>query len=597
MEHSEQKKRSWLYPILLVLIILVQCVFYTYIFLEKKTAYHEDEFFSYALSNSYKRPYLYGSDLQVCDNYDVWMTGDTFRYYLRTNEDTKFSYDSVWWNQQTDTNPPFYYAVLHTISSVFCGDFSWWYAYSINLVCFVLSQVFLYLLVIQLCRSKNIALIVCAFRAFTVAAQGDNLFLRMYCMLTMFGIMYAYFSLKVLLAEKQKVGNWIAVALTAFLGAMTQHLFLVFAFLVTAVECLFLLGQKKWKAFFCYGFSAAVGVLLSFAAFPATYQHLFHGRFVYSSEPDMKMQSFILTHLMLNSAFGISIYSVKEVLFWLKVGLLFIVPICLPILFLFRKQIPSAAKKIAAFFKKTASRSKKYLPQFVILLVSCIAFLFLVSSRFCYDDFQEDSIRYVYLIMPLLVAVIIGGIALIVKCIRQKAVRGILYFLLTACLVVSLVWQNHTFEPRYIHMADLENGRVSDYIKGMDCILLPNTPIYMPIFSEMFSETGDVYETIMDHDYYRTESHEAEYQKIFDRNQPFMLVFDGSSLLEEEFYQKIEEGEKSAWDEITLKQFGENWSKERVVSYFEDLSGYTAEFCTAETTHFNRIYAYRMIPN
>ena len=53
------------YIILLVIIIVFQAAFFTYNFIINKTAYHEDEFFSYGLSNSYKSPFLYGSKLQV----------------------------------------------------------------------------------------------------------------------------------------------------------------------------------------------------------------------------------------------------------------------------------------------------------------------------------------------------------------------------------------------------------------------------------------------------------------------------------------------------------------------------------------------------
>lgn len=595
MKHTEKKQRDTVYLVLLVLIVIIQCVFYTFLFMEKKTGYHEDEFFSYGLSNSYKRPFLYGSDLQQYDNYDVWMTGDEFQNYLIPNDNTKFSYDSVWFNQATDTNPPFYYAVLHTISSVFSGKFSWWYAYSINLICFVVSQIFLYLLAIQLSRSKVTALIVCAFRAFTIAAQGDNLFLRMYCMLTMFGIMYAYYSLKILLAEKQHFGNWIACAAVAFFGAMTQHLFLVYAFLLTAFVCLVLLAQKKWKTLFSYGCSAAAGVLLSFAAFPASYQHLFHSRFHYSAEPEATQLS-VLISLLLKSTFGIKLYTVNDIIFILKVILIFVVPICLPVLFLFRKHLPAVCKKVIGFFKKTLSRSKKYLPQSGILLVVCIIFLLIVSGRFYYFDFMEDSIRYVFLIVPLLIAVIICGCSLIVRTVTHKIVRRTIYGILTGGLVFSLIWQNCQFEPRYIIQADPENGRISEYTKDMDCILLPYAAIFMPIYSQMFAESNDVYETLLDGDRYRFEYNEAEYQKLFDKKQPFMLVFDGSALFDEEFYESLDEDE-TGMNQAFVKKYGMNWTKDRVIGYFEDLSGYTAEFCTAETSHFNRIYAYRMIPN
>lgn len=65
-------------------------------FAVNNTAHHEDEYFSYGLANSQNRVYLYGSAFQVPDNYNVWMTGDDFKYYIETNEESRFSYDTVW---------------------------------------------------------------------------------------------------------------------------------------------------------------------------------------------------------------------------------------------------------------------------------------------------------------------------------------------------------------------------------------------------------------------------------------------------------------------------------------------------------------------
>ena len=300
---------------------------------------------------------------------------------------------------------------------------------------------------------------------------------------------------------------------------------------------------------------------------------------------------------MLTSTFGIPLFKIKELLFWTKICIIFIIPIFLPILFLFRKKLPSAAKKIVSFLKKTVSKGKKYLPQILIVLIPPVIFLFIVSSKFYYDDWGQDSVRYVFLIIPLLTAVIISGIMLLVKMINVKVIRRIIYGLLSVCLVFSLFWQNSHYEPRYILRAETENGRIAEYVKDKDCILLPLTQIYMPIYSKMLEDAGNVYETIMEHDYYREEKQIPEYQKIFDKQQPFMLIFDGTTLLTEEYYETVEKSEGESMEKITMKRYGKNWTKERIIAYFEEISGYTAEYCTAENTHFNKIYAYRMVPD
>lgn len=583
--------------IIFFIIVLLECMIYVFIFSEYKTGYHEDEFFSYALSNSYYRPYLYGSDLQVMDNYDVWLTGDDFKYYIRTNDKTKFKYDSVWYNQKTDTNPPLYYALLHTISSFFSNDFSWWYAFSINIVCFIVSQVFLFLISIQLSRSYNFAVAVCIFYPFTIAAQGDNLFLRMYCMLTMFTLMYTYFSLKFISNKEINKRDFAFVAFAALAGALTQHLFLIIAFLISFSVCMVLIIKKQFMKFIRYGMTAGIAVLLSFIMFPATYQHLFHSRFSYSHEPEIFEQIKLLSDLILKSSFGISLYQINDILFYMKIIIMFIIPILLPLLFLVRDKIPSVCQKTTGRLRSFFNYIKPFIVQHVTLVISCIIFLIIVSSRFYYYDFDEDSIRYVYCIIPLLICSICSFFYLLVKSFSAKCVRCWSTLLCSALLAVSLVVQNYLYNPQYIIQANSDNGRIAEYTHDSNCILLVLNPVYMPVFSKMFEESNNVYETVMKSDYYREDIHLKEYQKLFDKTEPFMLIFDGTTLFTEEFIDSVKNNEASSFEVISFNKYGEKWTEKEVVSYFENISGYKAEYCTSETTHFNRIIAYRFEPD
>ncbi|UKI17161.1 MAG: hypothetical protein L6V87_04995 [Ruminococcus sp.] len=133
MEETLKKQKFSVYNIIFIIVVIAQLIFLSVSFAVNNTAHHEDEYFSYGLANSQNRVYLYGSAFQVPDNYNVWMTGDDFKYYIETNEESRFSYDTVWKNQAADTHPPLYYAVLHTICSFFPDQFSWWWAFGINL--------------------------------------------------------------------------------------------------------------------------------------------------------------------------------------------------------------------------------------------------------------------------------------------------------------------------------------------------------------------------------------------------------------------------------------------------------------------------------
>ena len=106
---------------LLIILILIALFFYTVLFFSKKESYDGDEIWSYGLANSYYNPFLHNSgtwdnnkDNRYLQNFNTWITGDTFHNYLTVQENERFTYDSVWYNQSADVHPPFYYALLHT---------------------------------------------------------------------------------------------------------------------------------------------------------------------------------------------------------------------------------------------------------------------------------------------------------------------------------------------------------------------------------------------------------------------------------------------------------------------------------------------------
>ena len=594
MEQRKPDSRK-LCALLFVIITILQTAFLIGVFTLKKTGYHEDEFFTYGLSNSYMHPYLYGSDLQVTDNYDVWMTGDDFKYYIRTNSDTKFRYDSVWYNQAKDTNPPLHYAIIHTISSVMCEKFSWWYAFAVNLVCFWVFQLCFYLLNIQICRSRKAALAVCAFYGFTLAGQGLFLFLRLYAMLAMFTVLYTVCSFRLFRAEPFRLRDGLAVAGAALGGALTQHLFLPFAFFITALECVYFLLKKEWKKMWGYGLSAAAGIGLSFAVFPQAFQHIFHSRFQYSKEPDFRAQVPKLASDALKSLTGTTVRRIWSVFTLYVIPVLIIAAVFIPVLFLFRKKISAllAARKTEQPRRKSGIR-----PECWILPVSAAACFLIISGKFLYAEFGDDSIRYIYHLIPLFLSFFAWIGCCICRLPRRRIAKLLCGGLCLAVLCASGIVQNLRYDPQYVIDAELDRGRISEYTAGQNCILLNNSSVYLPIYCQMLEDAGDIYGTLLEEDHYRKPELIPEYQKLFDRNEPFILVFDVTILFDDDFYDSPSEDDSfdALLKPAMLEKYGDHWTRKEIVSYFEQLSGYTAEYCTAETSHLNQIEAYRFTP-
>lgn len=578
--------------LVLAAVIILQTLTLILTFSIKHTGNHEDEFFSYGLANSYKRTFLYGSSLYVDDNYDVWMTGDDFRYYIRTNENTRFCFDSVWYNQAEDLTPPLYYSILHTICSIDTEGFSWWYAFAINLVSYVVTLIFLYLLAAKLSRSQLTALLICAFWGFTLIAQGNFLFLRMYSMATMFSVVYAYATLRLVCGDTLTVRGAVLTGLAVFLGAMTQHFFLVTAFFLTAFSCIWLLIRKQVKQFFMLGISAAAGVLLSIAVFPATIPHLQPGRVTENKAVDRIAQMQTMLSNILKNTTGFSYIDLSWTTY--AVGIFgILIPLSLPLLFLFRKEpwmlkLRSRLKERIRSFRQKKHKPLSIAPGAVILFLVTAIYYFIVSGSFCYDDYGEDSERYYYQITPFMILLAVWFLSYLIMRIRNSSVKRIMYGLLSVVLSALLVFQNVLYDPVYIINADTENGRICEYTEDEDCILLTYSAIFLPIFCQMLEGADDVYFTLLEKDRYSDEKQLEEYRKIFEKDEPFLLLLDETALSLEEY--------KDSTDIFKKAMYDEEWTAEYIVKWFEKESGMKSHRLTAETVHKNRIAAYRFEP-
>lgn len=115
-----------------------------------KSNYYIDEIYSYGLSN------YTGEGIGITFEYDKTYTpgASLFRDYMEVQTGEQFDYLNVWSNQKNDVHPPLYYAILHTICSIFPNTYSKWYAGSINIVFALLVLFVMRKLIQQLTDSK-----------------------------------------------------------------------------------------------------------------------------------------------------------------------------------------------------------------------------------------------------------------------------------------------------------------------------------------------------------------------------------------------------------------------------------------------------------
>ncbi len=422
-------RAKYFVPILLALLILLQLIHITDVIVNRKKGYHSDEIFSYALANSFYEPYLDVDSIRgtIGKNHDQylnhWFSGDVIRNYVTVQKGEQFRYDSVWYNQSMDRHPPFYYSVMHTLCSFFPDTFSYVFGYVINFICFIVTQIFLYKLSRYLLKSKYLALCVCALWGFSTGAIDLTIFIRMYCMLAMWTVIFWYCHVRLTVTDSRPLRKQlIPIVIVTVCGALTQYLFLFLAFVTAVCFCIRYLVRKQWKVFWAYGCSVAGGTAAAMLIFPAYLPNMF-------SETEHAATNFwwqfrICVRYLLGAVFPVS---ESILIFWIPTLIaVFMAAIimAIPLLYLFRDKKPVIAflgklKNKASSLKKfrfkkllTAMAGKFRKIQFptavIFLCIITIAALTAYSIAFASMFYIE---RYIFMLYPLtavLIACIIG---------------------------------------------------------------------------------------------------------------------------------------------------------------------------------------------
>lgn len=254
----------------------------------RKAGYHEDELYSYYSSN--KTAGLFVNDRE-------WTIGESFRNELVVLPGEQFRYGVVKQMQSWDVHPPFYYYLLHTVCSLTPGIFSKWQGISVNLAGFVLSFILLayaaYLTAVypmsrqpepsdsqkQAYRKRGYALAgtVCAMWGFGAAVISGVMFIRMYQWLTVFVLLCLCLHLHALVRKKESWSFYLLLAVTVFLGFLTQYYYIIFHFFLGAGFCLYLLKEKKWKSLMAYVGTCAAAFGAALVYYPSALSHIFRG--------------------------------------------------------------------------------------------------------------------------------------------------------------------------------------------------------------------------------------------------------------------------------------------------------------------------------
>lgn len=279
-----KKSRQWYILIMAILLLLQMAVLLYYG--GRKAGFHEDELYTYYSSN--KTAGLFVNDRQ-------WTLRDEIRNDFVVLKGEQFRYDVVWQMQSWDVHPPLYYFVFHTVCSLFPGVFSKWLGIAVNLLAYAGSYLLLayssYTAV--WCggmaqrreederrqeKAQILSFLTCLFWGFSGAVISGVMFIRMYQLLTFFVLLCLALHLRAVFKQDFRIRSFLLpLAVTVFLGFLTQYYYIIFHFFLGAGFCFYLLRRKKIRELFSYAAACAIGLLAALVYYSPALSHIFRG--------------------------------------------------------------------------------------------------------------------------------------------------------------------------------------------------------------------------------------------------------------------------------------------------------------------------------
>lgn len=407
----------------------------------KKNDFFMDEIGTYGLSNSYYAPFLQYVDGDG-DLTGKVVTREQMEEYLTVSSKDAFRYDSVYYNQTQDTQPPLYYMLLHTMCSVFQGSYSKWLGLSVNLVLYLGTILILYQIGLMVLESRRYACGAVLLYGLSYGGLSTVLMVRMYILLTFLTVCFAWCVIRLYQGDYRK-RCYAGIGLTLFLGLFTQYFFIMFAFFFSAAYCLNELRKRNWKRFFLYALFAFGGIAVFYISYPCVLDQLFADRLVSSKTAAENVMDIPGMMLSIYSFIMQTLASYKAALLVLAAAL-----------------VGGAAfkgKHIRAFF--TGFDEKRSTGLVLMAALACTLLVIAVVS-------PVTALRYVYNILPLMAVAVLYLVKMLVG-----TAPGTEALVLGLCAVLGLGYGFLT-EPEYVQSIPEENYQIIEQYTDRPCVYM-----------------------------------------------------------------------------------------------------------------------------
>lgn len=481
---SERKKPSC--RLILLALIIVQLIYSVVSFAVFKEGMYGDEPWGYGLANSYYQPFIYAPDGMSIDNifiddvinFDTWVDGEVFNNYLTVQKGERFAYGSVVHNQTLDHHPPLYYMALHTVCSFFPDKFSLWYGFLMQCGFMAVTMIFLYRLCGLTLKSEPKALIACLLYGGSSGALATVTYVRQYCLLTTFIVMFMYYAARLYYDGGAKLKRLLPCAGLASMAAFFTHYYSVmFIGLMTAMLCVFFLCKKQIKKMFAFGLTELVSLGAFVLLYPAVITQIkssdVHEDHILSYFEQLNLT---LSYLLRFSV-GIRVALMKTANSNIAFAVFVIIlAVCVPLGFLFRKEkwFIKAASAVKGYLKALAVRikGKKSFDFFILFIfITVLAVTLFVNYQVDTYYYETSALRYMFMLIPFVCMTVFFAADKLLRLLIPP-VRKHINSILAVLTVLVLVRVNIVAKPPYYGAGAGRSEEITDALAGKNCLLV-----------------------------------------------------------------------------------------------------------------------------
>lgn len=469
--------------ILLAVLIGVQLISIIYYFQFWKEGYHSDEIWSYGYANSYNMKDIF-QDAEGNDTYvNEWYDTQILRDYIVVNEGEQFEYGSIYNNQIRDLSPPFHSMVLHTICSFFPEQYSRWFSFSINIVSFLVTMIFLFKIV-KMLKNDMFALCCCAVYGFSLGARDTYIYLRMYAMCTAL-IMVAIYSIlryfqKYRESRKLFQKELLVIGSVSLIGFLTHYYVVSFMGILTFFLCVLCFFKREYKLTFVFGFFMLAVFILSVVIFPSMFQ-VAEGKVdaeIASSDYDFRTRVMLLCYYIMKKLFNVTISVYPTGFFKIAIGVMvFVLVMCIPLGYLLRDtKWMKRFIKYSKIFLLHPWRTLRYLERrinwiYVVLFMTIIGQIIVVGETANVYSMGTAVDRYLFYVLPLAVVVVMVLLYQVITIVLRKKKWSQIILLAICIITVGMNCYNCICYIDYSFMR-FSNEKFEDIVENKNCLYI-----------------------------------------------------------------------------------------------------------------------------